>query len=79
MLLLHITNSNPAAVHLKELFDDGQLRQDTVYLQLMPEVRNFFEQQPGYGPHKQTLYDLLMSPIDSVPGSLLGQLEFIRI
>lgn len=50
LLLLWLSNSNPAFAPFQELFDDATLERDTAY----PEVTNFFPafftQQPRLGP-----------------------------
>ncbi|MEL6822856.1 MAG: hypothetical protein AAFP70_13940, partial [Calditrichota bacterium] len=43
MLLLWVTNANPAFSKYKELFDDAPLREETPYLQAMSQLEVFFE------------------------------------
>jgi glycosidase len=77
LLLLWLANANPAFAPFTELFDDTQLQQTTVYLQIITSLHDFFETQPGFGPDDQNLIDLLRSPAIAVPYSLEGQLAYI--
>lgn len=78
MLILWISNKNPAYTPYNELFDDSELRQNTSYLLVIDELHDFFETQPVFGPDHQNLIDLLRSPAVAVPHSLSGQLDYIR-
>lgn len=77
MLMLWLTNVNPAAKSFQELFDDTPLRTNTAYLQLTSSLRDFFEIQPRFGPENLNLIDLLRAPALAAPDSLSAQLEFI--
>ena len=78
LLMLWITNVNPATSPYRELFDDAELETHTTYLQVMDELYDFFETQPPFGPDYQNLIDMLRAPALASPHSLSGQLEFIR-
>ncbi|HOS97391.1 MAG TPA: alpha-amylase, partial [Deltaproteobacteria bacterium] len=78
MLLLYVSNENPATTSYKELFDDAPLRQETTYLDLISTLDEFFRSQPVLGALGLTLLDLLMAPLRACPNSLHDQLEFIR-
>ncbi|MDP6490247.1 MAG: alpha-amylase family glycosyl hydrolase [Kiritimatiellia bacterium] len=78
MLLLWMGNINPAGRSCLELFDDDKLEHDTDYPDIIDTLRTFFEGQPGLGPGKESLFDLLEAPIKASPDSLAGQLEYIR-
>ncbi len=79
MLLLNITNNNPAAQTYKELFDDSVLRQ-TAYVDSISLLGNFLANQPrmvnGAGGG-DTLYEILTAPSKASPYSLEGQLQFL--
>jgi glycosidase len=79
MLMLFISNENPALMPYKELFDDSQLRQQTPYIQIISCLDEFFRTQPPLGTFGQTLLDLLMAPLRAAPHSLYDQLEYIRL
>lgn len=91
LLLLYLSNSNPAFAPFLELFDDATLEKDTAYLPVIEGMREFFGGQTlsgfsAQGQHSalaallasQNLLDVLLAPARAVPHSLEGQLEFIR-
>ncbi|MBU1753653.1 alpha-amylase [bacterium] len=78
MLLLYLANINPAFAPFLELFDDTQLKNKTVYQEVMSVINDFFQTQPIFGPADQSLVEMLRAPAIAVPHSLLGQLEYIR-
>ena len=78
VLMLWLSNKNPACHPYKELFDDGQLKESTSYLEIIDALHDYFENQPFFGPDNQNLVDMLRSPAIAVPDSLKGQLDYIR-
>jgi glycosidase len=78
LVMLWLENENPAFGPFNELFDHAPLVERTAYLQLIEAVRAFFEQQPPFGPDNQPLLEMLQAPAKAAPGSLVGQLTFIR-
>jgi glycosidase len=78
LLMLWITNQNPAAEPFSELFDDANLMQATPYRLVISHSSDFFRSQPGFGPDNQDLITMLRSPALVEPNSLAGQLEYIR-
>jgi len=78
MLMLWLANTNAAFSPFLELFDDTTLGKETVYLQIVSSLHEFFETQPAFGPDNQNLIDMLRSPAIAIPHSLPGQLEYIR-
>ncbi len=78
MLLLWITNRNPAVEDYSELFDDRDLIQATIYRQIIEKLQKFFQHEPHFGPDDQDLYTMLRSPAIEEPYSLMAQLEYIR-
>ncbi len=80
MLLVHVTNRNPALERYAELFSDGALRAERPYVQALERLTRFLGRQPAFGPAEggaETLVDLLMAPARASPYSLEGQLRFI--
>ena len=77
MLLLHLSNLNPAYGPYRELFDDAPLRRGTAYEAIMAGLRGFFQSEPGFGPGGETLLDALAAPGRVAPHSLAAQLEFL--
>ena len=78
MIMLWVTNRNPAVSPYLELFDDTDLDTNTGYRKVIEGVIAFFDTQPKFGPENQNLIAMLRSPAIAVPHSLPGQLEFIR-
>ncbi len=78
ILLLWVTNQNPAVERYQELFDDRVLNSTTVYRELMAQSYLFFQKQPGIGSGKLNLIEFLRAPAHAVPDDLMGQLEYIR-
>lgn len=78
MLLLWLTNINPAYSPYRELYDDSTLVADTEYKQIIDQLREFFAGEPGYGAGGENLIELLQAPMRASPHSLQGQLEYIR-
>ncbi len=80
MLILHITNLNPATQPYKELFDDSHLRQAQAnYETVVNRLSDFFSGEPGFsGPGSdETLIRVLRAPAIASPYSLEGQLKFL--
>jgi glycosidase len=78
MLLVNVTNNNPAAQSYKELFDDSVLKQ-TAYSDSIVLLSDFFSKQPpmaGQGK-SETLFEILTAPSKASPYSLEGQLQFL--
>ncbi len=78
MLLLFISNENPAFRSYRELFNDKGLRESTPYLPIISCVEEFLRTQKPFGPFGQSLFDLLLAPMRAAPDSLYDQLEYIR-
>ena len=78
IMMLWVTNKNPAVSSFVELFDDTSLTQETIYRQVMETLQKFFINQPNFGPDNQNLLTMLRSPAIADPHSLFGQLDFIR-
>ncbi len=78
MLMLWISNKNPALEPYLELFDDDALELRTAYTQILNELYQFFQTQPTFGPNSQNLIDVLRAPALAHPYSLTDQIEYIR-
>jgi len=82
MLILHITNQNPAIQPYKELFDEEPLKQNSHYDQTVRTLRSFFQNQLPFDINMETgkgesLIEVLLAPSLRSPTSLMGQLEFL--
>ncbi|MCA9520948.1 MAG: hypothetical protein KC609_08240, partial [Myxococcales bacterium] len=78
LMLLGLTNENPASSAFAELFDDAPLRQSTPYAAALSAVDAHFAALPPFGPDQQTLLEMLRAPMRASPHSLAGQLRFMR-
>jgi len=78
MLMLWISNKNPALDPYLELFDDDRLKGETAYLRIQDELYKYFQTQPTFGPDGLNLIDVLRAPALAHPFSLTDQLEFLR-
>jgi len=78
LLLLWASNLNPALRPYRELFDDEPLRTGTPYLEAVGSLQGHFAEAVGRGGGAHGLLDLLRAPALASPGSIEGQLEFIR-
>jgi hypothetical protein len=78
MLLLWLTNENPAAHLFIELFDDAKLEQTDAYPAFADLLKDFLAEQPTFGPYNESLFDVLRGPALAAPGSWHAQLAYIR-
>ena len=78
MLLLYLSNNNPALERFIELFDDSELEKHTAYLSTIESLKGYLSDQPGFKGSGLSLYDFLRAPVLASPTSLEGQLEFMR-
>jgi glycosidase len=80
MLLLSLTNQNPALESYKEFFDDTALW-GTAYPQSVRLLMDFFARQPpmahGAGGPGDTLVEILTAPAKAAPYALEGQLKYL--
>ncbi|MDW8227927.1 MAG: alpha-amylase family glycosyl hydrolase [Anaerolineales bacterium] len=82
MIILHITNLNPAAQPYKDLFDEEPLKQAGPYEQVIARLKQFFAEaapfsQAKAGQQAESLLDVLLAPVRVAPHSLVAQLEFL--
>lgn len=77
LLMLWVTNKNPACAPFIELFDDAGLEKESAYPRIIAVLREFFAVKPRFGPDDERLVDLLRAPAIAIPHSLSGQLEYI--
>jgi glycosidase len=77
LILLYLTNSNPAMAIFRDLFDDSDLRKASPYLQMLTSLEEYFDTQPLAMFGGMTLFKALRAPFEQSPDSLEGQLEFL--
>ena len=78
LLMLWLANINPAFAPFKELFDDRDLQQQTIYKDVTAEFKVYFATRPPIAPEIGSLLDALTAPMLASPNSLSGQLDYIR-
>ncbi len=78
LTLLWIATRNPALEQFSELFIDPVLVEDFRFDQVMFQINEFFNSQPGFGPQNDSLINLLRTPAIQIPHSITGQLEYIQ-
>ena len=78
LIMLWLSNLNPAYKPYNELFDDQQLAVATTYPNITAALRAYFDTRPKFGPDNQNLVDMLRAPALASPDDLSGQLLFIQ-
>jgi hypothetical protein len=78
LMLLWLANSNPAFGRYRELFEDSELKKQTVYQTVTNTLPDYFVTRPPISPEFGSLLDVLRAPFNASPDSLTGQLDFIR-
>ena len=78
LMLLWLTNINPAFASFRELFDDTNLKAKTPYTAVTSALPDYLSTRPSIAPEIGSLFDALSAPMLASPDSIAGQLEFIR-
>ncbi len=78
LVLLVLANENPAFQPFYTLFNDENLKNNTVYNKAWKIIQTFFKSQPLIGPNHTDLITMLREPVVASPNSLKGQLDYIR-
>jgi hypothetical protein len=78
LLLLWLSNMNPAFAPFRELFNDDDLKKQTVYKSVTEALPDYLTTRPHVAPEVGSLYEALRAPMLASPDSITGQLEFIR-
>ncbi len=78
VLILWLSNNNPALQQFNDLLDDSDLAKNKYYLKIVQFSEAFFKHQPAFGPENVDLLNMLHKPVEASPNSLQGQLEYIR-
>jgi Alpha amylase, catalytic domain len=78
LMLLWLANGNPAFAQYRELFEDAELKKQTVYPTVTSNLPGYFVTRPLISAEFGSLLDVLRSPFDASPDSIAGQLDFIR-
>ena len=78
LMLLWLTNINPAFAPFRELFDDRGLQEQTLYPNLTTVLPEYLNTRPPFAPEVGSLFEALRAPMLASPDSITGQLDFIR-
>jgi len=78
LMLLWLSNMNPAFAPFRELFNDEPLKTQTVYKSVTAALPDYLTTRPPLAPEVGSLYEALRAPMLASPDSIAGQLEFIR-
>ena len=79
LLVLWLDNINPAYEPIKELIDETELKEGSIYRSLFTDLDSFFKSEPTFGPENLPLLDMLSEPARKYPHSIMAQLDYIRI
>ena len=71
LLLTRVANENPAAMPIRDLFDDRPLATATPYEKAIATLEASLADGPPFGPEGETLFELLRAPARHAPGSLV--------
>ncbi|MDX2077621.1 MAG: alpha-amylase family glycosyl hydrolase [bacterium] len=83
LILLWLSNQNPAFSPFTEIFGDDALKQQTAYIRLTADVNQFFagvaatDDGDGRFPAGMSIIDLLLEPVRLAPYSLDAQLRLL--
>ncbi|MDU0459631.1 MAG: alpha-amylase family glycosyl hydrolase [Geobacteraceae bacterium] len=78
MLLLRLAADNPAVDSFRELVDDSALIKSTQYTRIVKTLKSSLMDGPVIEGRKYTLIEALLAAISASPGSLAGQVGYIR-
>ncbi len=62
LLLTRVANENPAAMPIRDLFDDRPLATATPYAKAIATLEASLADGPAFGPEGETLFELLRAP-----------------
>ncbi len=77
LLLILLSNENPAFTAYRDFFSDIELRKHSHYSNSLQLIINAFRNGPPLGKKKNNLYLFLKEPVEAAPYSIPGQLEYI--
>jgi glycosidase len=78
LVMLWLSNKNPAFRPFQELFDESNLQPAQTYNMVTAQLRDYFATRPPADPEYPNLIDMMRAPAMVSPDSLSGQLEFVR-
>jgi glycosidase len=78
LILLWLSNMNPAFTSFRKLFDDRSFQIEPTYPHITSILPDYFNTRPPVAPEIGSLLEVLRAPMLASPDSITGQLEFIR-
>jgi glycosidase len=78
LMLLWLSNINPAFTSFLRLFDDSNLKIGTAYPSATSILPDYLNSRPPIAPEIGSVLQALTAPMLASPDSITGQLEFIR-
>jgi hypothetical protein len=75
LIILWISNINPGLSFVNEFFNDRDLREHTIFIPYIEELRKYFSKKTL--SDGKDLFQILEEPIKAHPNSLRSQLEYI--
>ncbi len=76
-ILLWLENSNAAFVPIAPLIDDGELKDQSKYRDIISDADRFFDNQPKFPSVGLPLLKMLRAPAGAHPNSISKQLQFM--
>ncbi len=77
LIVLRLTNENPACIPYRVLFEEKTLIKNTAYLEMMENNYSFLKTINGPGDSDFNIIDFLKAPSKAHPDSLIDQLSYI--
>ncbi len=77
LILLWLENRNPSFAPISTLIDDGELKKESKYDDIITDSDKFFDTQPKFSSDKPSLLKMLRAPIEAHPDSITNQLQFM--
>ncbi|MFW6292868.1 MAG: alpha-amylase family glycosyl hydrolase [Spirochaetota bacterium] len=82
IVLLRLTNENPACSRYRELIADDPLAETTAYASIFSSIEQYYDSTPVFDPadgaERRSVLDLLRAPARAHPNSLEEQLAYAR-
>ncbi|MEA1910439.1 MAG: alpha-amylase family glycosyl hydrolase, partial [Spirochaetota bacterium] len=77
LIVLRLTNENPACSPYRIIFEENELINNTNYLEMMKNSYSFLKEIKGPGTEGLNIIDFLKAPGKAHPDSLMDQLSYI--
>lgn len=77
LIVLRLTNENPACSPYRVIFEESDLVESTAYIEMLESSYDFLKNIKGPGTGELNLIDFLKAPGKAHPNSLIDQLSYI--